>query len=270
MEEFMTFMVALFDFEFIAATHVEAVAEMVLAHKTVEEGKWPLMITPNVDQIVKLGRDENQILKQELKRAAWVLPDGQPLVSLSRLIYKNNGLPARLTGSDFFPVMWYKVKKLNLKTMFILPSNDLGERFMAEHPGVRYYAPPFFQITNEALFQVVIEHVERIYDEHSPDFLFIGLGFPKQERIVIELYKKLEKQGRVLPRAFLLGASFEYYWGQKKRAPKIWQKLGIEFIYRLISEPRRMFRRYLVDDLKFLPMAIAEFRNRRNRPEMNR
>jgi len=73
----------------------------------------------------------------------------------------------------------------------------------------------------------------------------------------------LAERGIDLPKTFLLGASFEFYLGTKKRAPMFYQKMGIEFVHRVITEPRRMVKRYLIDDLAFIPIAIREMRKKR-------
>jgi N-acetylglucosaminyldiphosphoundecaprenol N-acetyl-beta-D-mannosaminyltransferase len=88
------------------------------------------------------------------------------------------------------------------------------------------------------------------------------LGFPKQEHIALEMFRRLRSSGKPLPKTFLLGASFEFYWGTKKRAPMFYQRMGIEFVHRIISEPRRLAKRYLWDDLPFLGIAISELRKK--------
>jgi N-acetylglucosaminyldiphosphoundecaprenol N-acetyl-beta-D-mannosaminyltransferase len=99
-------------------------------------------------------------------------------------------------------------------------------------------------------------------DEQGADYVFIGLGFPKQEHIALEMFRRLRSSGKPLPKTFLLGASFEFYWGTKKRAPMFYQRMGIEFVHRIISEPRRLAKRYLWDDLPFLGIAISELRKK--------
>jgi N-acetylglucosaminyldiphosphoundecaprenol N-acetyl-beta-D-mannosaminyltransferase len=217
------------------------------------------MITPNVDQVVKLSRKENASLKTALSRAQWILPDGNPIVKLSRWKYPNNGLEARLTGSDFFPIIWKELlKRKEEAVLFVLPTEELGQRFQNERANTRFYAPPFFQINDEQDFSSVINQVIGHFNSSNPSYVFIGLGFPKQERIALALFEALQRDKKTLPKTFLLGASFEFYWGLKKRAPVIFQKLGIEFVHRLFSEPRRMFKRYLIDDVAFLPLSIRE------------
>jgi N-acetylglucosaminyldiphosphoundecaprenol N-acetyl-beta-D-mannosaminyltransferase len=76
--------------------------------------------------------------------------------------------------------------------------------------------------------------------------------------LALALLREMKAEGIDPPLMFLIGASMEFYTKVKKRAPKVYQKLGVEFLHRLFSEPRRMAKRYLVDDLVFFPMAIKE------------
>lgn len=250
-------------FDFYSAENVDVIADLVYVDEVSEEGIIPLMVTPNVDQIVKLNRPVNHELKESLTKARWILPDGQPIVTLSKMKFGKEGLKARLTGSDFFPAMWHRLKEDTAKrVLFVLPREDLGERFEKERENTFFYAPPYFKLENESEFEEVMEHVMSFFQEASVDYVFVGLGFPKQEYIALEMFRRLKEKGGPLPKTFLLGASFEFYWGTKKRAPMFYQKMGIEFVHRIISEPRRLAKRYLWDDLPFLGIAISELRRK--------
>ncbi len=251
--------IELFGLSFLPSHSVEAVAKDVMGHIACPADQLPLMITPNVDQIVKLNRPENASLKMELSKAQWILADGQPIVSFSKLKMGNEGLPARLTGSDFFPVLWKMLlDRVNEPVYFVLPSEELGRRFQGERENVHFYAPPFFNLQDAEQSVPVMDSILSDIKLNKPRYVFIGLGFPKQEHIALHIFKHIDKTQ--WPKVFLLGASFEFYFGLKKRAPVIWQKLGIEFLHRLLSEPRRMAKRYLVDDVAFLGIALKEWR----------
>jgi N-acetylglucosaminyldiphosphoundecaprenol N-acetyl-beta-D-mannosaminyltransferase len=252
-------------FNFYSAKDVKVIAEFVHNDVVTDEGIIPLMVTPNVDQIVRLDRKENHPLREKLKNARWILPDGQPVIALSRIKFgKEKGLEARLTGSDFFPEMWGILKNdESRRVLFVLPREDLGDRFVDERPNTVYYAPPFFKLENKDEFEEVMTHVMSFFDETPPEYVFVGLGFPKQENIALEIFNRLKAKDKKLPKTFLLGASFEFYWGTKKRAPMFYQKAGIEFVHRIITEPRRLAKRYLWDDLPFLGIAISELRKKK-------
>jgi len=94
-------------------------------------------------------------------------------------------------------------------------------------------------------------------------FIFLGLGFPKQEILgkrIAELLGEKEYNGRVL--FMLLGASFEFYFGMKKRAPAFIQKSGLEWLYRFAKEPGRLWKRYTVDNVRFLRLVLKEIGKR--------
>jgi len=251
------------DFSFYSAKDVEIIAEFVLSDVWQDSEVLPLMVTPNVDQIVKLNRKENAELKIELQKARWILPDGQPIVALSKIKFGKKGLRARLTGSDFFPIIWKKLREdESKKVLCIIPREDLGLRLEKERRNTCSYAPPFFKLENRAEFELVMSKIMKLCTETSFDFVFVGLGFPKQEHIALEMFKRLKERDLPLPKTFLLGASFEFYLGTKKRAPKLYQKLGIEFVYRAFTEPRRIAKRAFWDDLPFFGIAIAELRKK--------
>ncbi len=257
--------VVLFDLDFISDQDYDAVIEEVLDWKEGSSTKLPLLITPNVDQIVKMHRSENGYISNLLSEAQWVLPDGQPLVWLSKVIYGGNALQKRLTGSDFFPLIWKSIQATGRKVFFVVPNEALGLRFKEEYKGSNYYCPPFFSVYNPEERDEQFAKVMEAISSFKPDFLFIGLGFPKQELMASFLLDRLYSTNATPPVTMLLGASFEFYFGTKKRAPKVFQKLGLEFLHRLLSEPKRMFKRYLVDDLAFFPLAFKEYNRRKKK-----
>lgn len=255
--------VEMFGLNFCAAESLQAVLADVWNTDVGDILGLPLMITPNVDQIVKLSKPEHADLARALGEAHWILPDGQPLVAVSKLKGGRYRMPARLPGSDFFPMIWKKICRSDKAAAFVLPSAALGAAFEGEHDRVFWHVPPYFSADDKAETEKTILAAAEICRSKKPEFLFLGLGFPKQEIIALGVLDRLKAEGLPLPKTFLLGASFEFYFGMKKRAPKIWQKLGLEFLHRFLSEPKRMFRRYFVDDLAFLPIAGRELFSKR-------
>jgi N-acetylglucosaminyldiphosphoundecaprenol N-acetyl-beta-D-mannosaminyltransferase len=217
----------------------------------------PILSTPNVDQVVKLMRAENAAIHQRIQQARYVLPDGQPIVWTSRW-KKGFELPSRITGSDLFPALWPLLVKDQRSVYMVLANDAIGRKLQAELPNMRYTVPPFYSITDQVAERAVIDGVVRALNEEPVDYLFLGLGFPKQERLAFGIIDTMRAQSKAAPLMLLLGASFEFYAGFKKRAPGIFQKLGLEFFHRFLTEPRRMFRRYFVDDVAFFRLAWKE------------
>jgi len=223
--------------------------------------KLPLLITPNVDQVVKLARAENTALKTSCAQAAFILPDGQPIVWTSRWRDRYSGLRGRLTGSDLFPLLWLQIKERGQKVLFILPNESLAERFRDEYPHARAYAPPMFNVDDADAYSQVLQDCLFFLDKGGYDHVLIGLGFPKQEHLALDLINAM-KDGVMRPLFSLLGASFEFHYGLKGRAPLWMQKAGLEFLHRMLSEPGRMIKRYLWDDLAFFPLARKEIKRK--------
>jgi N-acetylglucosaminyldiphosphoundecaprenol N-acetyl-beta-D-mannosaminyltransferase len=142
----------------------------------------------------------------------------------------------------------------------ILPNEELGIQFKNEYEDIHYYVPPYFQLEDQVAYETVKEHCESVLKAHSFNHVFVGLGFPKQERLSLDLIEAMGTDPK--PLFSLLGASFEFYFGTKTRAPRWIQKLGLEFLHRMLSEPKRMLKRYLWDDLAFLPLAWKELRKK--------
>lgn len=251
--------ITLFGMPFIAAPDHRAILDEIcnwpLPADTHEE--LPLVSTPNVDQVVKLHRASNRELLERLRHSRFILPDGQPIVSVSKMT-RDRKLPTRLAGSDLFPPLWKRICEKSAPVYMVLGSEAIATHLQHELPAMRYLVPPFYSIEDIGAERGLIEAIHAELVAHPVDLVFLGLGFPKQERLALALIDRFRSEGRPLPLFLLLGASFEFHVGLKKRAPQVYQRMGLEFMHRFLSEPRRMFRRYFIDDLAFLPLAIKE------------
>lgn len=248
--------VSIFGLDFINDLNHAGLLKAIAAFDSTKTEAMPLLITPNVDQVVKFHRKENAALFKRLRRSAFVLPDGQPIVWTSKLKKGSNKLQSRLTGSDLFPALWKDIKARQETVFMILPNKVLGEKFSAEYKHMSFYVPPMFQAEDMNSFEAITGHCLKELTSRSYDHVMIGLGFPKQELLSLEIIDRLP-DGRK-PLFSLLGASFEFYFGMKSRAPQWMQNSGLEFMHRLLSEPGRMIKRYLWDDLAFFPLMINE------------
>lgn len=256
----------LFDLDFINDTNFDATIASMLNFQNEFEAqgeKYPLLFTPNVDDVVKLNEKRYADLAVILKKSFYLLPDGQPIIWASKL-FKNKKLKSRLPGSELFPLLWKEMMRHKKRVMIVAPNTEVGEMLKKEYPAAGYYVPPFFNVENSSELGAVIEEAKTVFDELKPEYVFIGIRFPKQNHIalgLIEHVKKLNASGQQMhmPLFLLMGASYEFYLGIKKRAPAIWQKTGMEWFYRFMQEPGRLFRRYFIDDLKFFPIVCKEF-----------
>lgn len=248
-----------FGFAFRKGDSLDPIAEEVAQDSSGITDTLPLLVTPNVDQLVKLDRKQNQGIRERLTKARVILPDGQPIVWFSRMKRGPQGLQHRLTGSDLFPILWRALKRHQKKVLFILPDDSLGESFKAEYELMDHFAPPYFSLEDSQTYSAVLEECCARIRLFQPDHVSIGLGFPKQETLALDLIDQFKDDS---PFFSLLGASFEFYHGTKGRAPKWMQELGLEFVHRMFSEPGRMVKRYLVDDVAILPIMWKEYRKK--------
>jgi N-acetylglucosaminyldiphosphoundecaprenol N-acetyl-beta-D-mannosaminyltransferase len=187
-------------------------------------------------------------LKSAINSASLVVPDGVPITWV--LKGKGQKHADRYSGPD---VMEDVLEKKPETSHFFLGSTpETLERIRRRFQGtaVGFYSPPFtengFSPEEKAKQLALIE-------EARPDFIWVGLGAPKQEYYVTEMASKASR-GVWLA----VGAAFDFYAGPKPRAPKILQKVGLEWAFRLATEPRRLGRRYLMSNPVFIKLALRE------------
>ncbi len=184
--------------------------------------------------------------------ASIVLPDGVPLLWASRIL--GAPIPGRVAGSDLLGEL-SRVAEIRGYTCFFLGSTSevvgrLEKVLLRRFPSlclVGSFAPPvspvFSALTND-------EIVRRV-NAARPDILWVGLGAPRQE---LWIHANLERLDVRL--AIGVGAAFDMCSGSVRRAPNWMQKAGLEWFYRFLREPRRLFRRYFIDSAPFLPLVL--------------
>ena len=118
--------------------------------------------------------------------------------------------------------------------------------------------PPHFDAEDPAQLASVVEACREAIREVQPEFVFLGISFPKQQRIALALVDELRRSGEPMPLFLLFGGSFEMYLGTVRRAPNWMQRLGLEWFFRFVLEPRRLFRRYFVTDTRFAWLLARE------------
>lgn len=212
-----------------------------------------VVVTPNVDHIVRLERD--RALKRAYARADFIFADGMPLVWFSRLI--GRPLPERVTGADLMTALCRRLAAQGRKVAVLggKPGQEaeLLERFGQRYPGlvVDVVCPSmaFDPLGAEA------EASAKLISDLRPDVVFVGLGMPKQELWALHFASRLPA-GLVM----CTGAAMSYALGMDRRAPVPLQKLGLEWLWRLAVNPRKLWRRYLLDDPRFLLLCLREWR----------
>lgn len=203
------------------------------------------VVTPNVDYMVNLRRDQK--FRQIVNEAQLVLADGMPLVWASRFL--GTPLKERVTGADLFPKLLERAAKHHWKVFLLGGKPGVAQRIarrvrerFSGLPLVGCYSPPFgFENDVYALGEIAA-----LVGAARPDLLCVGLSSPKQEQLIVYLRQK-EK----IPLIVGVGAAFDFAAGTLRRAPVWMQRVGLEWAFRLASEPRRLWRRYLRDTMFF-------------------
>ncbi|MER7009342.1 WecB/TagA/CpsF family glycosyltransferase [Dactylosporangium sp. NPDC000555] len=214
-------------------------------------GRGGQIVTPNVDILRRVTRDEES--RQYVRAANVVVADGKPLIWASRLA--GHPLPARVPGSD---LIWSLSGAIAERggSVYLLGGEPgtasraedvLRERF----PKLRiagHLSPSFGFDTRPDEVDAVCATVAAA----RPDMVYVGLGFPKQERLIARLRP-------LLPQAWFMGcgAAIGFVAGVHQRAPLWMQRSGLEWVHRLVSEPGRLARRYLIHDVPFTIRLLA-------------
>lgn len=195
---------------------------------------------------------ENEHYRTIQNSAAMALPDGAPLSGYSRL--KGFKEAKRVTGPDLMVELFkishqrgyrhyfYGSTQKTLDTMKAVIDKDYPDMIVAG-----MYAPPFRELTKEE-----DEKVIQLINDSQPDIIWVGLGAPKQE---MWMHEHMGKLNAVM---IGVGAGFDYLAGYIKRAPWLMQVLYMEWLYRLVQDPRRLWKRYVTTNVKFVKYIFKE------------
>lgn len=236
---------------FTDAERIDHVTDAILEGYRGRHGQLPLVVTPNVDILITI-EDGSEYLQDTVERAAMVLADGQPLVSFSRLAGQQ--LSAKLAGSDLTANMWPRLISEQRSVFGVVSKSDVGMALGLQHSGFSWLEAPTLPSEDGSLIdRFAWQCITTIAElDQRPEFMFVGLGFPKDVLVARSIIEQWPEGLGPVPLVLSVGASLEFLSGKKKRAPLLYRKLGIEFMYRLATDPRRLARRYIVRDSRFL------------------
>lgn len=233
---------------FDAVTMAQAVEAVVGAS---EQGRGGWVITSNLDHLYRARKDAE--FRAMLDDADLLVADGMPLIWASRL--SGRPLPERVAGSSMVGPVAEQSAQRGL-SLFLLGGNpgvadEAAEVLKKQYPGLSVVGtdcPPMGFEKDPAYMQSLKDRLVTA----SPDIVYVALGSPKQERLIRDL------RG-VLPQAWWLGIgiSLSFITGEVQRAPSWMQGLGLEWVHRLVQEPKRLGKRYLVDGLPFAMVLLA-------------
>jgi N-acetylglucosaminyldiphosphoundecaprenol N-acetyl-beta-D-mannosaminyltransferase len=227
----------------------EEVVARVLAE--ISAGRGGNIVTPNVDILRRVVRDADS--RHLLESSEIVVADGKPLIWASRIA--GRPLPERVAGADLIWSISAAMAEAG-RSVYLLGGEPGTASRAADVLRERF---PALKIAGQLSPSLGFDTRPREYEDvcaevtgAAPDFVFAGFGFPKQERVITRLRPHL-------PQTWFMGcgAAIGFVAGVHSRAPGWMQERGLEWVHRLVSEPRRLMRRYLVDDVPFALRLLA-------------
>lgn len=214
----------------------------------IESGNPHQHVVVNVDKLVKADRDP--ILRRIINECALVNVDGMPVVWASRLLGKP--LKERVAGIDLFEALMRRAARDGWRVYLLGAAEDVvskvREIYSQRYSGLQIvgWRNGFWSAEEEPLVADTVAATR-------PDILFVAISSPKKERFLAKYQGAMK-----VPFAMGVGGTFDVAVGKISRAPVWMQRSGLEWLHRFLMEPRRMFRRYFVDDLWFFWMVLRE------------
>ncbi|MBO4742756.1 MAG: WecB/TagA/CpsF family glycosyltransferase [Bacteroidales bacterium] len=199
---------------------------------------------------------EDEAFAEALQKGDYLVPDGMSIVKACRFLKAESCPTERIAGWDLFEFEMTRLNSRSGKCFFMGSSEDvlakIKERAAVDYPGilVESYSPPYKQEFSEEDNAAIVNAINAA----NPDLLWIGMTAPKQEKWAHAHWPELN----INCHCGTIGAVFDFYAGTVKRAPEWMQKAGLEWLHRLLSNPKRMWRRYVVGNVKFIRNVIKE------------
>jgi len=218
--------------------------------------KRKLNIVPvNVDMLVKARKDR---LFQGILNNNYAIPDGMPIVWASKIL--KSPLREKTAGSDLFIEICKVSNQKGYKLFFLGAAEGVGEKakeqIITDYKDINIvgtYSPPLgFEKSDEENRKIISK-----INKANPDILFLAFGAPKQEKWISNYGKNINANITVS-----IGGTLDFVAGIKKFPPQLIKKMGFAWLFRIIDEPRRLWKRYLIDDMVFFYYLFLQKRNR--------
>lgn len=217
--------------------------------RLIDEKEQSYVVAINVDVVMKIEKDE--YLKRITDEANLTLVDGKPLIWISK--WHKRPIKAKISGSDLVPKLCRVAAQKGYSVFIIGGAEGVAEKakenIEKEYEGIKIvgtYSPHYGFEKDE----VELEKINSIISSVNPDILIVCFGCPKQEKWIYENYKKFNASVSVCA-----GATVDFMAGKVKRAPEWMSNHGFEWLYRMLQEPKRLLKRYLVDDVKIIKLV---------------
>lgn len=196
------------------------------------------------------------LFAEALQKGDALIPDGASIVMACRWLKAKSRPEERIAGWDLFEMEMDRLNRTGGKCFFMGSSEKVLAliRKRAEtvypHITVETYSPPYKPEFSDEENRAIIEAINRA----DPDLLWIGMTAPKQEKWVYTHWDELD----IRCHTGTIGAVFDFFAGTVERAPEWWQRHSLEWLYRLLKEPKRMWRRYIIGNVLFLLNVMRE------------
>ncbi len=243
-------------------TEAQTVEQLVARHKS---GRGMRLVTLNLDILRQCEHDAE--IRQIVSSADAIVADGMPLIWASRL--QGTPLPERVCGSNLIYSLSKAAAEHGLRLYLLGGGTEdtatrCAETLKQLYPNLNVcgtYYPPFGFEKDSGEMQRMAESVTQA----KPDIVLVALSFPRSERL-------MERLRGCAPQAIWIavGISFSFVIGDVERAPRWLQRLGLEWLHRLFQEPKRLIRRYLIDDMPFAAKLLTASLMGRRRHEPDR
>lgn len=217
----------------------------------VKSGRPHYVVTPNADIVMKM--QDNSELLEACNHADLILADGQIVVGLASFL--GTPIKERVPMTDFVWKVLDLAEEKGYKVFLFGGMPDIldkgRKRIAARYPHLNLagaYSPPYGFEKNESGLSDIVN----LLRNSQADILLVFLGCPKQELFLAQFYKDIE-----IPVSITMGGCIDFIGNDKiKRAPVWMQKIGLEWFFRFMMEPKRLFKRYFIDDMKIFPLAL--------------
>ena len=215
-----------------------------------DERKSSYVCVANVHMAIEAHKELS--FRSIVNRADVTTPDGMPLAKAIKLLYAID--QDRVAGMDIMPDLMHLCHQKGKRIFLYGSTKDILEKIIekakVEFPNLQIsaYSPPFRELTENEKNKIV-----SMINSYDPDFVFVALGCPKQEKWMAE------HKGKINSCMIGLGGAFEVYAEVKTRAPKWMQNYSLEWLYRLMQDPKRLWKRYLYTNTYFVLLFIRQY-----------
>lgn len=232
----------------------------IMRHLVDGEGlRWAACINPHSYVVAS----DDGAFRLALQGATWLLPDGVGIVMAARLLDLRNGIIGRITGPDLLMQLLLKWSESGGVRLFLLGTTQVNlevmrRRIELECPRVAVvgiFSPPFVASFTEQQDREMVDLV----NSSGANVLLVAMTAPKQEKWMLANSSRLQVKF-----AAAIGAAFDFYTGRVKRPARLWRALGLEWMPRLLSEPRRLWKRSFVSAPRFVLAVLRHRLTRRS------